>query len=184
MVFSRQENWSGLPFPPPGDLPNSEIRPSDRTSVSYVLCLYWQACSLSRAPPKKPNTRDKQIRDEHSGKQSNTSSKNSTQCYYMTQRSHSQVHTQNNTNRYSTNTCTHMFITALLTASKTQNQSKSPSVEEQINCGIHIRWMLFSHKKDRYMLQCGWTLKPVKSKKPETKFTYCMIPTVRNMQNR
>ena len=25
MEFSRQENWSGLPFPPPGDLPNSEM---------------------------------------------------------------------------------------------------------------------------------------------------------------
>ena len=25
MEFSRQEYWSGLPFPPPGDLPNSEI---------------------------------------------------------------------------------------------------------------------------------------------------------------
>ena len=27
MEFSRQEYWSGLPFPPPGDLPNSEIEP-------------------------------------------------------------------------------------------------------------------------------------------------------------
>ena len=25
MEFSRQEYWSGLPFPSPGDLPNSEI---------------------------------------------------------------------------------------------------------------------------------------------------------------
>ena len=25
MEFSRQEYWSGLPFPPPGDLPNPEI---------------------------------------------------------------------------------------------------------------------------------------------------------------
>ena len=28
MGFSRQEYWSGLPFPSPGDLPNSEIEPS------------------------------------------------------------------------------------------------------------------------------------------------------------
>ena len=144
MVFSRQENWSGLPFPPPGDLPNSEIRPSDRTSVSYVLCLYWQACSLSRAPPKKPNTRDKQIRDEHSGKQSNTSSKNSTQCYYMTQRSHSQVHTQNNTNTYSTNTCTHMFIAALFMIVKRQKQ---PNVHQSIN-GSNKSW--YSHTMEYY----------------------------------
>ena len=28
MGFSRQENWSGLPFPPPGDLPNPDILPT------------------------------------------------------------------------------------------------------------------------------------------------------------
>ena len=27
MEFSRQEYWSGLPFPSPGDLPNPGIRP-------------------------------------------------------------------------------------------------------------------------------------------------------------
>ena len=27
MGFSRQEYWSGLPFPPPGDLPNPRIEP-------------------------------------------------------------------------------------------------------------------------------------------------------------
>ena len=27
MEFSRQENWSGLPFPSPGDLPNPGIEP-------------------------------------------------------------------------------------------------------------------------------------------------------------
>ena len=27
MGFSRQEYWSGLPCPPPGDLPNLEIEP-------------------------------------------------------------------------------------------------------------------------------------------------------------
>ena len=26
--FSRQEYWSGLPFPPPGDLPNPGIKPT------------------------------------------------------------------------------------------------------------------------------------------------------------
>ena len=25
MGFSRQEYWNGLPFPPPGDLPNPQI---------------------------------------------------------------------------------------------------------------------------------------------------------------
>ena len=27
MEFPRQEYWSGLPFPPPGDLPDSGIKP-------------------------------------------------------------------------------------------------------------------------------------------------------------
>ena len=28
MEFSRQEYWNGLPFPSPGDLPNSGIKPT------------------------------------------------------------------------------------------------------------------------------------------------------------
>ena len=28
MGFFRQENWSGLPFPSPGDLPDPRIKPS------------------------------------------------------------------------------------------------------------------------------------------------------------
>ena len=48
MGFSRQEHWSGLPCPPPGDLPNSGIEP-------HLLCLlHWQAGSLPLAPPRKP----------------------------------------------------------------------------------------------------------------------------------
>ena len=50
MGFSRQEYWSGLPFPSPGDLPGPWIRPG-----SPVL----QADSLPSQPPGKPsaNTR-------------------------------------------------------------------------------------------------------------------------------
>jgi len=32
MGFSRQEYWSGLPCPPPGDLPNPGIEPASLTS--------------------------------------------------------------------------------------------------------------------------------------------------------
>ena len=32
MGFSRQEHWSGLPFPPPGDLPDPGIKPTSPTS--------------------------------------------------------------------------------------------------------------------------------------------------------
>ena len=31
MGFSRQEYWSGLPFPSPGDLPNPRIEPGSPT---------------------------------------------------------------------------------------------------------------------------------------------------------
>ena len=34
MEFSRQERWSGLPFPTPGDLPNAGIKPT--SLVSYI----------------------------------------------------------------------------------------------------------------------------------------------------
>ena len=34
--FSRQEYWSGLPFPPPGDLPNLGIEPSSLVSPALV----------------------------------------------------------------------------------------------------------------------------------------------------
>ena len=44
MGFSRQEYWSGLPCPPPGDLPNPGIKPA-----SLVL----QADSLPTEPPGK-----------------------------------------------------------------------------------------------------------------------------------
>ena len=48
MGFSRQEYWSGLPCPLPGDL-------SDSGSNPCLLCLlHWQAGSLPLVPPGKP----------------------------------------------------------------------------------------------------------------------------------
>ena len=44
MEFSRQEYWSGLPFPPPGDLPDPGIEPG-----SPAL----QVDSLPSEPPGK-----------------------------------------------------------------------------------------------------------------------------------
>ena len=51
MGFSRQEYWSGLPFPSPGDLPDSGIEPG-----SPAL----QTAALPCKPPGKPTpiTRD------------------------------------------------------------------------------------------------------------------------------
>ena len=45
MGFSRQEYWSGLPFPSPGDLPDPGIKPG-----SPAL----QADALTSQPPGKP----------------------------------------------------------------------------------------------------------------------------------
>ena len=44
MEFSRQEYWSGLPFPSPGDLPDPGIEPGSPT---------LQADSLPSEPPWK-----------------------------------------------------------------------------------------------------------------------------------
>ena len=45
MGFSRQEYWSGLPFPSPGDLPEPGIKPRSPT---------LQAGALTSEPPGKP----------------------------------------------------------------------------------------------------------------------------------
>ena len=45
MDFFRQEDWSGLPFPPPGYLPDPG---------SNLCLLHWQGDSLPLAPPEKP----------------------------------------------------------------------------------------------------------------------------------
>ena len=45
MEFSRQEYWSGLPFPSPGDLPNPGTEPG---------CPALQADALPSEPPGKP----------------------------------------------------------------------------------------------------------------------------------
>ena len=37
MGFSRQEYWSGLPFPPPGDLSNSGIKPTSPVLAGEFL---------------------------------------------------------------------------------------------------------------------------------------------------
>ena len=36
MVFSRQEYWSGLPFPPPEDLPDPGIKPVSPASLALA----------------------------------------------------------------------------------------------------------------------------------------------------
>ena len=40
MGFPRQEYWSGLPFPSPGDLPNPEIKPRSPALQADSLLVY------------------------------------------------------------------------------------------------------------------------------------------------
>ena len=56
MGFSRQKYWSILPFPPPGDLPDSGIKPTSPTSPA----LHWQADSLPLASCGKPGNTENQ----------------------------------------------------------------------------------------------------------------------------
>ena len=48
MGFSRQEYWSGLPFPPPGDLPDPGIEP-----VSPALAGSFFTIEPPRKPPQE-----------------------------------------------------------------------------------------------------------------------------------
>ena len=48
MEFSKQEYWSGLPFPPPGDLPNPGIEPVSLASAALAGRFF------TTEPPGKP----------------------------------------------------------------------------------------------------------------------------------
>ena len=52
MEFSRREYWGGLPFPPPGDLPDSGIEPTTPESPGCQLDSYhwatWEAPNKSK----------------------------------------------------------------------------------------------------------------------------------------
>ena len=52
MGFSRQEHWSGLPCPPPGDLPNAGIEPMSLVSPAraggfFTNSVTWEAHCMS-----------------------------------------------------------------------------------------------------------------------------------------
>ena len=46
MEFSKQEHWSGLPFPSPGDLPNRGIRPKSPALQADSLPLSHQGSPI------------------------------------------------------------------------------------------------------------------------------------------
>ena len=54
MESSRQECWSGLPFPSPGDLPDPAIKPGSSSLQAY---------SLRSEPPGKPRMRTTHLKN-------------------------------------------------------------------------------------------------------------------------
>ena len=55
MGFSRQEYWSGLPCPLPGDLPDPEIEPAPPALQADSLPLsHWEALKKFKHPLKTP----------------------------------------------------------------------------------------------------------------------------------
>ena len=50
MEFSRQEYWSGLPFPSSGDLPDPEIKPVSSALQADSLPLSHQGSPIIRVP--------------------------------------------------------------------------------------------------------------------------------------
>ena len=66
MGFSRQEYWSGLPCPPPGDLPNPGFKPASLTSPALAggfftssatfvskLYIFWSSTTAKNFCPIK-----------------------------------------------------------------------------------------------------------------------------------
>ena len=50
MEFFQAKFWSGLPFPPPGDLPDPEIEPESHASFALAGGFF------STVPPGKPRS--------------------------------------------------------------------------------------------------------------------------------
>ena len=57
MGFSRQEYWSGLPCPPPGDLPDSGIGPasSELTGRFFTTSTTWEAWAIVHGVANESN---------------------------------------------------------------------------------------------------------------------------------
>ena len=49
MRFSRQEYWSGLPFPSPGDLPNPGIKPGSPALWADTLTFFQSGYIILRS---------------------------------------------------------------------------------------------------------------------------------------
>ena len=58
MEFSRQEYWSGLPFPTPGDLPDPGIEPVSLASTA------WASGFFTIVPSGKPSCTSNSVKSE------------------------------------------------------------------------------------------------------------------------
>ena len=59
MGFSRQAYWSGLPYPPPGDLPHPGIEPESLMSSAladgfFTTSITWEILMQSERIPRHP----------------------------------------------------------------------------------------------------------------------------------
>ena len=53
MGFSRQEYWSGLPCPPPGDLPDPGMKPESLGSLALPVSFFTPNTTWKAPPPPK-----------------------------------------------------------------------------------------------------------------------------------
>ena len=51
MGFSRQEDWSGLPCPPPGDFPDPGIKPESLESPALAGTFFPTSFEALQSPP-------------------------------------------------------------------------------------------------------------------------------------
>ena len=70
MGFSRQEYWSGLPFPPPGDLPDPGAEPTSLMSPAlagrfFTTSATWEVSSSQRIQGSQGNARE--LNNPHAG---------------------------------------------------------------------------------------------------------------------
>ena len=54
MEFSRQDYWSALPFPPPGDLPNPKILPTSLVSPALAVKFFTTSTTWEFNSPVHP----------------------------------------------------------------------------------------------------------------------------------
>ena len=65
MEFSRQEYWSGLPFPAPGDLPDSGIEPVSPVSPA-LAAMFFTTVPLGKPPLITITTKEKDVNEMNS----------------------------------------------------------------------------------------------------------------------